>query len=171
MTLTLILILDCRLFKTCDINLIKSINWVEENSFEFSVLLKLKLSCPDMLMCLLCLMTILSIDRFSLISLLLINSEKQLSNRLTGFLNKDLSIAQSKDQRRECFEISVARVRLSVSVDVDDLIWCKVTSTSLLFVEDDIKKTYWWSLSINLMNSKIKSMRFLLTVRLLDWSF
>ena len=73
-----------------------------------------------MLRCLLCL--ILSIDKFSLIFLLLINSEKQFLNRLTAFLNKDLSIAQFRDQKRECFEVfDVIRVRLSVSVNVDDL--------------------------------------------------
>ena len=168
--LTLTLILNCRLFKICDINLIKSINWAEENSFAFSIWLKLKLSCSDMLMCLLCL--ILSVDRFSLIFLLLINFENQFSNRLIVLLNKNLSIVQFRNQKRECFEIfDVIRVRFFVSVNVDDLNWFNVISTNLFFVENDIKKTYWWSLSINSINSKIKSMKFLLKVRLFDWSF
>ena len=168
--MTLTLILNCRLFKTCDISLIKSINWAEENSFAFSIWLKLKLFCFDMLMCLLCL--ILSVDKFSLIFLLLISFENQFLNRLTALLNKDLSIAQFRNQKRECFEIfDVIRVRFFVSVDVDDLNWFNVISTNLFFVENDIKKTYWWSLSINSINSKIKSMKFLLKVRLFDWSF
>ena len=100
-----------------------------------------------------------------------ISFEKDFSNRLIVFLKSDLFVAHFSDQERENSDASeIVRV-CSISADVDDLIWCKMTSTNLLFVEDDIKKTYWWSLSINSINSKIKNMRFLLTVRLLNWLF
>ena len=158
---------------TWTINRDRSANCDDENSLE----LKLKLfwsvvSCSlwfaDMsLKCRLCL---ISFNEFSLICRST-SSKKNLSNRLTVFLKSDLSVIHSSDQERESSDASeIVRVR-STSADVDDLIWCNVTSTNLLFVEDDIKKTYWWSLSINSINSKIKNMRFLLTVRLLDWLF
>ena len=166
-------LLDCWLFKTCDINLIKSTNWAKKNSLKFSDWLALKLSWSDMLTCLFCFTKLIDDSLFNESSLICRSTrfEKDFSNRLIAFLKSDLFVTHFSDQERESSDASeIVRIR-STSVDVDDLIWCNVISTSLLFVENDIKKTYWWSLSINFINSKIKYMRFLLTVRLLDWLF
>ena len=178
---TLAFVFDCRLFMICAINRNRSASYADENSIElelklFWFIMSCSLWFADIsLECRLCFKLILkliddsSLNEFSLICRLT-SSKKDLSNCLTVFLKSDLSVIHFSDQEREnsdAFEI--VRIR-STSADVDDLIWCNVISTNLFFVENDIKRTYWWSLSINSINSKIKSMRFLLTVRLLDWS-